>query len=69
MRVAFTCRTRGYSLIVEKTNNLAECSTEDNLLLHVNKTKELNVDLRKEEAKTHTLVCISGAELEHFRIP
>ncbi len=48
----------------EEINNLAERCTENNLLLNVSKTKELIIDLRTKEAKTHTSVYISGAEVE-----
>ncbi|ONI45395.1 hypothetical protein AN641_04260 [Candidatus Epulonipiscioides gigas] len=37
----------------EEINHLAEWCTENNLLLNVSKTKELIVDFRKKEAKTH----------------
>ena len=48
----------------EELNNLAECSTENNLLLNVSKTKELVVGFTMTEAKTHTPVNISGAEVD-----
>lgn len=34
-------------------NNLAEWRTENDLLLNIGKTKDLTVDLRIKEAKTH----------------
>ena len=48
----------------EEINNLAVWCTENNVLVSVNKTKELIVDFRKKEAKTHTPVYISGAKME-----
>ncbi len=48
----------------EDINHLAEWCTENNLLLNVSKTKELIVDFRKKEAKTHKPVYINGAEVE-----
>ncbi len=48
----------------EEINHLAEWCTENNLLLNVSKTKELIVDFRKKEAKTHKPVYINGAEVE-----
>ena len=50
----------------EKINNFAEWCTENNLLLNVNKSKELIVHFRKKEAKTHPPVYISGAEIEQL---
>ncbi len=50
------------ALYREEINNLAEHCTENNLLLNVNKTKEL-IDFRKKETKTHTPVYISEAEV------
>ncbi len=47
----------------EEIIHLAKC-TESNLLLNVSKTKELIVDFRKKEAKTHNPVYINGAEVE-----
>lgn len=47
----------------EEINNLAGWCTETNLLLNVSKSKELIVDFRKNKAKTHTSVYISGAEV------
>lgn len=51
------------SLFQEEINSLAERCTDINLLLNVNKTKELIVDLEKE-ANIHTSVYINGAEVE-----
>ena len=45
-------------------NNVAEWCTENNLLLNVSKTEEMIVDFRKKEAKTHTCVDITGADVE-----
>ncbi len=53
----------------EEINHLAEWCTENNLLLNVSKTKELIVDFRKKEAKTHNPVYISGAEEVSAAIP
>ena len=48
----------------EEINNPTEWCTENNVLINVSKTKELSVDFRKKEAKTHLPVYISGAEIE-----
>ncbi len=48
----------------EEINNLAEWCTENNLLLNVNKIKELIIDFRKKEEKTHSHVYVSGAKVE-----
>ncbi len=48
----------------KEINHLAEWCTENNLLLNVSKTKELIVDFRKKEAKTHKPVFINEAEVE-----
>ncbi len=43
---------------------MSEWYTENNLLLNISKTKELIIDFRKKEEKTHTPVYVSGAEVE-----
>ncbi len=48
----------------EQINIFAEWCTENNLLFNVGKNKELIIDFRKKEAKAHTPVYISGAEVE-----
>ncbi len=47
----------------KKINNLAEWYTENNILFNISKTKELIIDFRKKEIKTHTPVYINGAEV------
>ena len=47
----------------KETNNLAAWCTETNLLLNVSKSKEVIVDFRKNKAKPHTSVYISGSEV------
>lgn len=44
------------NLYWEKINNLEVWSTENTFLVIVSKTKELKMDFRKKEAKTHTCV-------------
>ncbi len=45
-------------------NNLAGWYAENSLMLNVSQTKELIVDFRKKEMKSHTPVEINGAEVE-----
>ena len=44
-----------------KPTVLAECCTENNLLLNISTTKQLIVDFKIKKAKTHSVVYISGA--------
>ena len=48
----------------EKINHLAKRCAGRNLRLNISKTMKQIVDFRQKEAKTHTLVYISGAEVE-----
>ena len=58
--------SNGESSYQKEINNLAGWWTENNLLFNISKTKELQVDFRKKEAKTQTPVYMGGAEVEQL---
>ena len=57
------CKQR-WEFILGGNQQSSRVCTENNLLLNISKTKELTGDFWKKEAKTQTLVYMSGAEVE-----